>query len=232
MLCLTNESLEGIRTCLASSSSSSSTYPTTSLPSSVILTLEEKEGLLELLCVIVRCKISLDDEEGILSSAMKLEEEAIEKEDEEEEITEEEKEKWNSVGSKATLVIKALLKKKGVKMTMRRAQSNEQALEDALKKEAAAEKRAEEAEKRETSLLAYLQQSEQEKDRNKTEHEASLNKSFVVTRPVTSSPSSLPHLPREEHLTAPPPLKNQVTICFCNEGTVCLYILSLQLLFY
>ena len=41
----------------------------------------------------MRCKIPLDDEEGILSSAMKLEEEANSKEDDEEETSEREMER-------------------------------------------------------------------------------------------------------------------------------------------
>ena len=152
------------------------------------MTLEEKEGLLELICVLVRCKISLDDEEGILSSAIKLEEEANSKEEElmeEENVDEEEIEKWNNVGMKATQLVKEMLKKKGKRIGFGRLleekEEEKKRREEAEERERIAEKEAETqlgrakhteqaledmlkekevAKKRETELLKRLQHRE------------------------------------------------------------------------
>ena len=97
------------------------------------MTLEEKDGLLELICVLVRCKITLDDEEGILSSALKLEEEANAKEDDEEEISEEEREKWNNVGKEAMILVREMMKKKGKRIGIAKLLQEREEKEEALK---------------------------------------------------------------------------------------------------
>ena len=114
------------------------------------LSLEEREVLLQLLSVLVRCKIELNDEEGILSSAMKLEEESNAKEEElmeeaEEEIDEKEREKWEGVGREARELIRALLKKKGETLSIGTMLEDRKAKESAEKREQEATQRAKEA---------------------------------------------------------------------------------------
>ena len=137
--------------------SSSSSTTTTSIPSSIVLSIEEKEGLLELICLLVRCKFSMDDEEGILSAAMKLEEEANMKEEEmmEENVNEEELEKWNNLGKAATEVVKVMMRKKGKKI----------GIGDVIEEK----KKREEAERREKELEAKLALLAEERDVQKND---------------------------------------------------------------
>ena len=166
----TQDNLNATSTTITTSSSPSSTTTThtttTSIPSSVVLSVEEKEGLLELICVLVRRKISLDDEEGILSSAMKLEEEANLKEDAEEEISEEEREKWRNLSDGANKVIREMLKKKGKRVGIGRLLEEK---EEEKKKREEAEEREKRA--KEEVVRERAERKEAEKEKKKIEEE-------------------------------------------------------------
>ena len=95
---------------------SPSTSTTSTLSNPQVISIEEKEGLLQLFITLIRDGLSIDNESELLRVASIIEEEASEKSEEEKD--EKESEKWERLEDAATKLIKTLKKKKGEKSTL------------------------------------------------------------------------------------------------------------------
>ena len=117
-----------------------------------MLSLEDKEGLLLLLALLVHVKIELNDEEGILASAKRLEEEANMKA-EDGGLGEEERENWERVEDAANKLIRVMKKKKGEKSTLSGIEKEQQAELQRERKANEEEKKKREAAEERIQLL-------------------------------------------------------------------------------
>ena len=187
-----SELVKNAITVLSSQTSSSSSSSSTTNAQTV--SIEEKEGLIQLLILLIREGIPFDDEAELLRIASTIEEEADEKCEEVKE--EEEREQWERLEDGATKLIKTLKKKKGEKSTMSGIEKGNKAeLEEEKKKRQEVEKEAKEKEK---DTKAKLDAITRERDELKTKLQQKEEEERKRYSPITTLSNVRVYFPKTD----------------------------------